>query len=102
MPAIPLRSAEPDHIFAAMSLKPVSSNTIAEMIADGTTVTLYCHNPKCHHRAPLDLVKLRDRLGPDQTLLIDDVRERFRCGKCGSKDIGIIKSPYHATSDRLG
>ncbi|RWO10307.1 MAG: hypothetical protein EOS07_09780 [Mesorhizobium sp.] len=29
------------------------------------TVTAHCHHAPCHHRDTLDLVKLRDRFGPD-------------------------------------
>ena len=35
----------------------MSMNTIQELIDHGMTVMIYCHNPRCHHRAELDLKK---------------------------------------------
>ena len=52
----------------------MSIDTIQELIDHGMTVTIYCHNPRCHHRAELNLKKLHERLGPDQSLSFDDIK----------------------------
>ena len=72
-----------------MTMK-ISINTIQELIDHGFTVDIYCHNPRCHHRAELDLKQLRDRLGPDQSLLVDDIKHKLRCGKCGGKEFEVL------------
>ena len=46
--------------------RKISVNTVQELIDHRHTVTIYCHNPRCHHRAELDLVKVREKLGPDK------------------------------------
>jgi hypothetical protein len=44
----------------------------------------------CHHHSTLDLIALRDRLGPGHSVMHDDIVHLFRCSKCGSKKIGFI------------
>ena len=39
------------------------TNSIQDFIDDGTSVTIFCHG--CNYRGDLDLMKLRDRLGPE-------------------------------------
>ena len=39
-------------------------NTVQELIDGRFTVTIYCHNPRCHRRAELDLKARREKLGP--------------------------------------
>ncbi|ESZ02360.1 MAG: hypothetical protein EOS11_32240 [Mesorhizobium sp.] len=39
--------------------------TFQSLIDAKMTVTAHCHHAPCHHRDTLDLVKLRDRFGPD-------------------------------------
>lgn len=78
----------------------ISINTIQELIDHRHTAMIYCHNPRCHHRAELDLKALRDRLGPDHTLLYEDVRYKFVCGRCGGREWGMINSP--PTMERRG
>jgi hypothetical protein len=64
--------------------------TIQERIDEGERISVYCHNPRCHHGAKLDLLKLRDKLGPDHGAMHDDLVPRLRCSVCGSKNVGII------------
>ena len=45
----------------------------------------YCR--ACKHHARLDLLKLRDHLGPDFPLV--DIRKRLRCGRCRSRQVTI-------------
>lgn len=71
----------------------ISINTLQELIDHRYSVTVYCHNPRCHHRADLDLPKLRGRLGPDQSMLFEDLKFKLRCGKCGGKEWGMTKQP---------
>ena len=77
----------------------ISHNIAQELIDGGYSITLYCHNPRCHHRANLDLKKVLERLGPDHSMLFDDIKHKLRCGRCGGKEFGITKSP--PTNKRL-
>jgi hypothetical protein len=47
------------------------ANSIQDFIDDRTSVTIFCHNSSCNRRGELDLLKLRDRLGPDYGMLFD-------------------------------
>lgn len=67
--------------------------TIQSLIDDNMKLHAYCHEPSCRHHQSLDLVKLRDRLGPDAPAMADDLITRLRCSKCGGKKIGLIYSP---------
>ncbi|MFU0502989.1 hypothetical protein [Pseudaminobacter sp. NGMCC 1.201702] len=68
-------------------------NCVQDFIDDGTAVTIWCHNPKCHHRGELDLLKLRDRIGPDHGMLFEEIKDYFRCSKCGGKQLGMTRHP---------
>lgn len=74
------------------------SETIQQFINSGDTVTAYCQNPACGHRQVLDMLKLRDKLGPDHGSLHDDLVPKMRCSKCGGKDIGLIRSSNKTAS----
>jgi hypothetical protein len=71
----------------------LSYNTVQELIDGRFTVTIYCHNPRCHRRAELDLKAVRDRLGPDHGMLLDDIKHKLRCSKCGGRQFGMTKQP---------
>ena len=74
-----------------------SKNTIQQRIDNSDEVMVYCHNSAhCHHKARLDLVALRARLGPDHGAMHDDLVPKLRCTKCQSKKVGIIISPRDA------
>ncbi len=66
--------------------------TIQTFIASGATYEAYCQRPTCGHHAPLDMLALRDRLGPDHGALHDDLVPLLKCSKCGGKEIGLIRS----------
>jgi len=66
------------------------SETIQHFIESGDRFELSCHS--CHHHAGLDMLKLRDRLGPDHGCLHDDIIRYFKCSKCGEKrKLGLIR-----------
>ena len=71
------------------------TNSIQDFIDDGTSVTIFCHS--CNHRGELDLVKLRDRLGPDHGMLFDEIKDYLRCGNCRGKKFGMIRHAYTGT-----
>lgn len=70
-----------------------SSFTIADVIALGQTIYAYCYNPACRHITVLDMLALRDRLGPDHGALRADLVPKLRCTKCGGRQVGIISIP---------
>jgi len=74
-------------------MEKISVNTVQELIDHHHTVTIYCHNPKCHHKAVLDLPKIRDKLGPDHSMLFEAIRYKLRCSKCGRREFGMSSTP---------
>jgi len=73
--------------------------TIQQRIDRRETVSVYCHNPRCQHGANLDLLMLRDKLGPDHGAMHDDLVPKLRCSKCQGKKVGII---IHVDTSRTG
>jgi hypothetical protein len=71
-----------------MSGWTIQSLIDAEMRLDG-----YCHRSSCGHHSRLDLIKLRDKLGPDAPAMADDLIPKMRCAKCGGKKLGLIYTP---------
>jgi hypothetical protein len=71
-------------------IKPSSYNTLQELIDGGFTITIYCHNPRCHHRAELDLKKLSKKLGPDHGALFGDLKYKLVCGRCRGRVGGLF------------
>jgi hypothetical protein len=71
----------------------VSIHTVQDHIDQSYTVTVYCHNPRCHRRAMLDLVEIRRRFGSEQSLMFDDIKYKLRCKQCGGKEVGMTMSP---------
>jgi hypothetical protein len=67
--------------------------TTQSLIDGNMKIHAYCHDPACRHHQPLDLLKLRDKLGPDALAMADDLTPKLRCSKCGGKKIGLIYSP---------
>lgn len=79
--------------------------TIADAIARGNRIWAYCIQSNCRHMAVLDLLALRDCLGPNHGALRADLVPKLRCAKCGSRRVGIITpgtkeyggNPYEGT-----
>lgn len=67
-------------------------NTVQELIEGHYEITIYCHNPRCHHRAVLDLLNVRERLGPDHGMLFEDMW-KVVCSRCGGREFGMSTSP---------
>lgn len=75
-----------------------SSKTVHELtLADAVELIVYgasCN--RCHETRRIDLVQLRDRLGPQ--FLLDDIRPRLRCSKCGTRKVITVTLWTSATS----
>ncbi|WP_258122527.1 hypothetical protein [Mesorhizobium onobrychidis] len=56
-------------------------------------VTAHCQTAPCHHRQVLDLVKLRDRFGPDAPAMEWDFKSKLKCSRCGGNKVGLIYTP---------
>ena len=67
--------------------------TIQDSIDRGETIRAYCHVHLCHHNAVVDMLALRDRLGPDHGAMHDDLTPKLRCTKCGGRKVGLICTP---------
>ena len=67
--------------------------TLQSLIDGKMTIEACCQKAPCHHHQTLDLVKLRDRFGPDAPAMSDDLTPKMRCAKCGGKRVGLIYSP---------
>lgn len=75
------------------SSKPVDELTLGEAVE----LIIYgasCN--RCHETRRVDLAQLRDRLGPQ--FLVDDVRPRLRCSKCGNRKIICVTLWQSASS----
>lgn len=70
-----------------------TTTTIQEFIDSGDKLRVYCHASHCNHHAELDMLMLRDKLGPDHGAMHDDLVPLLRCSKCGGKKVGLIRSP---------
>ncbi|MDR7220376.1 hypothetical protein [Aminobacter aminovorans] len=67
--------------------------TIQSLIDKRMRVTAYCHNSRCNHNKVLDLLAIRDKLGPDAPAMADDLTPKLYCEKCGGKAVGLIYAP---------
>lgn len=67
--------------------------TIQTFIDSGDKLRVYCHNPLCSHHLELDMMMLRDRLGPHYGAMHDDLVPLLRCSKCDGKKVGLIRTP---------
>lgn len=57
-------------------------------------IELHAHCHVCHHSEPLDLEKVRDRLGPDAPAMASDLAPKLRCRRCRSSNAGLIYAPH--------
>lgn len=69
----------------------MSNETIQGAIDLGETIRAHCNT--CQHHAVLDLIALRDRLGPDHGALHRDLAPLLRCSACGGKSIALTMTP---------
>jgi hypothetical protein len=69
------------------------TSTYQKLIDADMTVTAFCHNRACGHHRQLDLVKMRDKFGPDAPATRDDIVPKLRCSACGGREIGLVLSP---------
>jgi hypothetical protein len=67
--------------------------TVQSLIEGRMMLHAHCHNSRCNHSQRLDLMKLRDKLGPDAPAMADDLIPKLRCAKCGGKEVGLIYAP---------
>ena len=74
--------------------------TVQSLIDADMTVAAHCHRSACHHSQLLDLVKLRERFGPDMPAMHDDLVPKLRCAQCGGKEVGLTLSPRSNESRR--
>lgn len=65
--------------------------TIQTFIDSGDRLEAWCHNPACNHHQRLDMIALREKLGPDHGSMHDDLVPLLYCSKCGGKKIGLIR-----------
>ena len=65
--------------------------SIQHFIESADELVLYCHNSRCNHRHRIDMIKLRDWLGPDHGVLHDDIIPKLWCPKCKGKALGLIR-----------
>lgn len=77
----------------------VSVATLQDLIDGGYALTAYHQRacPQCTHSAELDLLALRDKYGPDFSIIEhrDWFVSRMRCERCGTigSGMGILLSP---------
>lgn len=69
-------------------------DTLGAVADDGYSFNLWCLG--CERGELILSEPVRQKLGSDHSL---DLRGKFRCSKCGSKDIEIRLSPPHNPPD---
>jgi hypothetical protein len=78
---------------------PISISTIGDLIAKGYRLSAHCEAGRsCEHSADVDLVALAEKLGRGHSYLAPSIKPYFKCGNCGSKNIGFIvhaPAPVH-------
>lgn len=74
--------------------------TVQALIDDRMTLHASCN--VCHHNRRLDLVVLRERLGPDAPAMARDLIPRLRCDACGRRDVTLTYVPDSRTAGDLG
>lgn len=67
--------------------------TLQSLIDENMELRAYCDALACCHSADLDLLRLRDRLGPDSPAMRADLLPRLSCARCGGRKVGLIYSP---------
>lgn len=69
----------------------MDNSTLQGAIDMGQRTRATCN--RCGHHSLLDLLALRDKLGPDHGALHKDLVPLLRCSKCGGKNIGLTAIP---------
>lgn len=71
-----------------------SISTIQDLIDNQMGLSVHCNAIGCGHSADIDLHAMGERLGYDFVAIGDPnpLVAKLRCGKCGSKDLGLILS----------
>lgn len=64
--------------------------TFASLLDGHMQVTAHCED--CHFTKEVDLVGLRDRLGPDRPAMAADMKKLLHCPKCRGKRTSFIYS----------
>lgn len=65
--------------------------SIQDCIDRGESIRASCN--ECRHHALLDLLALRDKFGPDFSVLRKDLALRLRCTVCNAKSISLTCTP---------
>lgn len=71
-------------------VRPEPFGSVREMIENDSKLSVYCKSLGCGRGADLDLQALAVRLGPDHPTDHWSLSDRFRCGKCGGKDLQFV------------
>lgn len=65
--------------------------TVQKLIDERMTLYAWCN--ACHHNRTLDLMMLRERLGPGAPAMASDLTPRLRCDGCGGRDVSLTYAP---------
>jgi hypothetical protein len=73
-------------------------DTIGDLIDEGHELMVYCYNTSCRHGASVDLEALTAKLGRDHGSMHADLAHKFRCSKCGGRNVGFKLHPPTGTA----
>lgn len=73
----------------------MSYSTIQQCIDNHYALRVVCEGRNCTNDQSVDLLKLRDRLGPDHSTLHYDLADKFKCSRCGSRKVTLRFAPDH-------
>lgn len=71
--------------------------TLQELIDAGMAITASCLD--CRRSREIDLPALRDRLGPDASVMEWDLRPKMKCALCGGKRVVLTYTPDTTPTD---
>ena len=75
--------------------------TIQLLMDCDIVVSAHCRQQSCDCRQELNLVRLKEKLGPDASAMHKDLAPRLRCTKCGNDKIELSYSPKDQRTARV-
>lgn len=73
-----------------------STQTVQQFLDTGDTYYWFCKDAACKVEhgdimEPLDMLRSRDKYGPDHGGLAPDILPRMHCTRCGGWNVGLIR-----------
>lgn len=76
----------------------LSTQTIGDFLEHDLLIAVHCNARGCSRYVKIDLEALGKRIGYDTDVYVDSFRRRFKCSKCGSRDVDFKISSKAASA----